>query len=240
MVGFSIDTPANRGNQLPTKQGKGDVMNPQRIIDAALKCAKTDNARNSIENIEWAPAYSEPGYQAPKRGGIYFANWNDETRYEGNEFIVDDRTMGRLASVLERYGADIQWRDEWSRCAECGNAIRTSPDSYGWQPAYFMTEDGEVCHKCVAADPEEYLRELEGSDTRAWTLDIDPADHGYTLLEDGFESGFHPGQDDDPREIAAGLRERGIDNFVFRVDSVGQFDASFSVYIPTQEETDNA
>ncbi len=203
-------------------------MNTSRIIEAAVKVAKTSEARSRIESIEWAPGYAEPGYDQPRRGGIFFSNWNDVTHHEGRE----RGTMGRLAAALETYGAAIEWEDEWSRCVQCGRAVRTSPDSYGWQPAYFMTDDGEVCHVCVSEDPADYLRELEGNDRRAWTLDIDPADHGYRLLEGGFESGFHPGQNDDPREIANGLRERGIDRFVFRLNDSGQFDARFSVYVP--------
>ena len=202
-----------------------------------MKCAKTPQARANIENIEWAPAYSEPGYSDPRRGGIYFADWNDVTSYDsGNgKRTVEDGTMGRLANALERYGADIQWCDEWHNCYQCGNAIRTQPDSYGWQPAYFMTEDGEVCHNCVAEDPAAYLADLEGNADRCWTLGIDPADHGYKLLEGDFENGFHPGQNDDPREIAKRLRENGIDRFVFRLDDVGQFDARFSVYAPAED-----
>lgn len=209
-------------------------MNTQRIIEAAAKVAKTSEARNRIECIEWASGYAEPGYAEPRRGGVFFSNWNDVTHYDGHAHKVDDGTMGRLATALEAYGAAIEWEDEWSRCANCGKAIRTSADSYVWQPAY--SEGGEVCHVCVTEDPADYLHELEGSDTRAWTLDIDPAEHGYKLLEDGFESGLHPGQNDDPRKIAAELRERGIDNFVFRLDAVGQFDATFSVYVPEGEE----
>lgn len=207
-------------------------MNAQRIINAALHVAKHPRTRSEIENMEWAPAYSEPGYTDPKRGGIYFANWNDISCYENGKREILDDTMGRLAGALEKYGAEIEWSDKWQTCCQCGNAIRTNPDSYGWQPAYFMTEDGEVCHNCVAEDPAAYLADLEGSDTKCWTLDIDPADHGYKLLEEGFENGLHPGQNDDPREIAKRLREQGIDRFVFRLNDVGQFDARFSVYAP--------
>jgi hypothetical protein len=218
------------------------MFTAERILGSAKSAAKKRHADNpaiarkivsEIEYIQWSPGYAEPGYQTPANGaGVYRANWNGLSEWDGRERKSIDDTMPRLSAILEHIGAGIEWGDEWSDCYQCGKLVRTSPDSYGWQPSYIRTEDGEVCHECVSKDPEAYLLELEGDADRAWTLDIDPADHGYTLLEEGFENGFHPGQNDDPREIAGRLRARGIDNFVFRLDSVGQFDASFSVYVP--------
>lgn len=211
-------------------------MNTQRIIEAAKHSTTNREVLSRLENMDWAAEYAEPGYTTPANGaGIYFSNWNDVGPWDAKP-EERDGTMGRVANLLEKAGADIQWEDEWSTCSQCGAAVRTSPDSYGWKRS-FVVGGGEItCVRCVEADPEPYLEKFEGKPDRAWTLDIDPAEHGYALVEDGFESGWHPGQDDNPQEIAERLRAQGITRFLFRVDGVGQFDIGFSVYQKVEEE----
>jgi hypothetical protein len=128
----------------------------------------------------------------------------------------------------------IEWFDEWDSCCECSKLFRTSPDSYGWKPQYVATDNGCVCVECV--DAEEHLKALEGNHHSANTIEtIDPADHGYRLVKDGFEHGFHEGQDASPEKIAQALRAQGIERFLFQLDRVQQFDTSFSVYVHEDE-----
>lgn len=211
-------------------------MRTQRIIEAAKHSTTNREVLYRLENMDWAAEYAEPGYTTPENGaGIYFSNWNDVGPWNAKPGERDG-TMGRVAALLEKAGADIQWEDEWHTCSQCGRAIRTSPDSYGWKRSYVDTGDELVCARCVEEGPEPYLEEFEGKPDRAWTLDIDPAEHGYALVEDGFESGWHHGQDDNPEEIAERLRAQGIARFLFRVDGVGQFDVGFSVYRKVEED----
>lgn len=214
-------------------------MNTQRIIEAAKHSTTNREVLSRLENMEWAAEYAESGYTTPANGaGIYFSNWNDVGPW--NDRPEDrDGTMGRVAALLERVGADIQWEDEWHTCDECGRAIRMEPNSYSWTPSYIVGDGEIVCARCVEDDPEPYMEELEGKPGSAWTLDIDPADHGYKLIEDGFESGFHPEQSNDPQKIAEWLRAQGIERFLFRVDGVGQFDVSFSVYRKVEEKEED-
>ena len=107
----------------------------------------------------------------------------------------------RVQSLLEAAGYALEWDEEWYVC-ECGKAFRVSPNSYSWLPSY----------------------------VEALTLDVDPADYGYVMLDEGFESGFHSGQTDDPSKIFTALRDKGYQHIIFRVDSKGQFDISFSVW----------
>ena len=79
---------------------------------------------------------------------------------------------------------------------------------------------------------------MEGNCHRCVTLDFDLAEHGYVLLEDGFENGFHPGQDADPKVIGNALENQGIGRFIFCLDSTGQFDISFSVWVHQDELAD--
>lgn len=187
--------------------------------------------------FQWAEGYADPLADEPE-AGVAFGNWNDSRRYdpETRESTVTDRTPSRVARLLERLGVECEWEDEWTTCAECYRAIRTSPDCYSWTPAYLLANECEpVCEACVESDPEPYLLELEGNARSAWTLDIDPEAHGYVRAEDGFETGFHPGQNDDPADVAERLADAGVSRYVFRLDSTGQFDATWSVYVHEDE-----
>ena len=177
------------------------------------------------ENIQWAPGYAEPGYADPTNG-ILFANWNNVSR--------------RVQDILERAGFAIEWGDEWSTCSECGKAVRTSADSYGWQQSFWMPEDAGflLCTECI--DPAEYLKSLENKTRHCSTIhSIDPADHGYVRLQGDFENGFHPGQNDGPKTIYKQLRESGEKRpLIFVLDSTGQFDIGFSVWAKLEDTAD--
>lgn len=178
-----------------------------------------DGITDSFDSIQWAHAYAERGYDDPK-AGILFGNWNHVSQ--------------RVQDILERMGYSLEWEDEWTTCGECGKAVRTSADSYGWQPSYvYYPSDCDItCIECLNGDAENYLETLENHPRRALNVQfsIDPAQCGYTLVRDGFENGFHPHQNDDPKAIYKDLREQGYDRVLFEIDGVGQFDISFRVW----------
>lgn len=195
-------------------------MTPEYILRKSLcrpahcSSASAEQRAHVIENMGWAPEYAEPGYSNPEKA-ILFNNWN--------YFSAD------VTDLLEKYGYSIEWEDEWSTCEECGKAVRTSPDSYGWQPSYFIMNDCELfCKDCVPMD--EYLESLEDKPTRALNDHVNPADYGYVKLEGDFENGFHPGQNANPREIYKRLHDAGHKRLLFNIDSVGQFDMYFSIW----------
>jgi hypothetical protein len=71
---------------------------------------------------------------------------------------------------------------------------------------------------------------LEDNPRKALNDHISPADYGYRKLEGDFENGFHPGQNDNPTEIYKRLHAQGKKRLLFSIDSVGQFDMSFSIW----------
>lgn len=199
-------------------------MTPQYILRKSL-CrephrANGENwkrsAESEIENMGRSSEYAEPGYSQPSKG-VLFANWNHFPR--------------GIDSILERYGFAIEWSDEWTTCEECGRAVRTSADSYGWQPSYALVREYSiVCVDCLKNDAESYLESLENHPTRALNLlDIDPVTYGYVKVEGNLENGLHPGQNDNPHQIYARLHPK-YPRLLFRVDGVGQFDIGFSVW----------
>jgi hypothetical protein len=61
---------------------------------------------------------------------------------------------------------------------------------------------------------------------------------GYVNLnEDGgsFENGWYGGQNDDPTSIGKAFKAAGVTEYVFTIDSVGQFDLRFSVYVKEED-----
>ena len=131
-------------------------------------------------------------------------------------------------------GGQLEWSDEWTSCCYCGKAVRTQPDSYSWTPSFILGDCEILCSDCL--DPDDHLAGLEGNYNKALTINsIDPANHGYVLLEAGFESGFHPGQNANPRTIGKNLIALGITRFLFKIDDTGQFDTTFSVWIHQDE-----
>jgi hypothetical protein len=203
-------------------------MTPEFILRASLcrepHCANGNwkpAAISEIENLGYASAYAESGYTQPAKG-ILFANWN---------YFPSDVT-----GILERSGYAIEWSDEWTTCSNCGNAIRTTANSYGWQPAYAELQGDTLCIPCLNGDAGDYLESLEDNPNTALNIpSIDPSEWGYAQSQDGFESGFHPGQNDDPKAIYKRLKESGHMHILFQVDSVGQFDLRFSVWAKTTE-----
>jgi len=218
-----------------------------RIMDIAQRMAEKIpgwEARARIEEIRLHfDGYAEPGYSDPESGIIATGNWNDITKYDqvhGRKVISN--LPSRLFDLFEKLGVEGEWSDEWSECSQCNKLVRTSPDSYPWQQSFICDDNGLTCHECISeGDPEEYLASLEGEDRKCNTISsIDPGEYGYVKLEE-YESGFHPGQTDDPRKVAKELRAKGITRFLFNLDDVGQFDSRWScwVKVETEEECDD-
>jgi hypothetical protein len=200
-------------------------MTPEYILRKGITekphCSELPAERrlSHIENLGWAPGYAEPGYSDPKKAILFF-NWNEVGR--------------RTADLLEQYGFEVEWEDEWTTCGGCGKALRTSPDSYSWQPSYFEFNGELTCIECT--DIPAYLETLENNPKRAVNDHIDPADYGYVKLEGDFESGWHPGQNDDPKEIFKRLRAAGHKRLLFNIDHVSQFYITFEVYEKIESE----
>ena len=209
----------------------------QRAIEAAINSCPTQAGRSRIEEMTvHCNGYCEPGYGSTNEDIVVTGNWNTISKYDSNtrKSIDVDKTPPRLCEVLEKMSVEIEWDDEWVACCECNGLLRTSPDSYSWKPSYVQTDDGIACENCL--DGEDHLNNLEGNCGNANTISsINPEDHNYQKVDYDFESGFHWGQDADPKLIGKALEEQGIYRYLFQIDSQGQFDTRFSVWIHESE-----
>lgn len=177
------------------------------------------HATDALEYMSYANTYAEQGYHDPKKG-ILFSNWN----YFSRDAI----------RLLEEYGYETEWDDEWYVC-ECGAAFRTQPNCYSWQPSYAEV-DGEMwCLDCALAHAEEYLEGLENKPTKALNITgINPEDYGYTRLDNEYESGLY-GTNDDPEKIFKSLAPYHS-RILFQIDSVEQFRFTFVVWVKEDNE----
>jgi hypothetical protein len=177
-----------------------------------------------------SPAYAEPGYSDPDSGVIVFANWNK--RAMASAPVKASYTMPRLLAILEHFGAETERSDEWAVCDCCRKAVRTRPGHYAWKPCYWRDEDcGVQCSECVEEDASAYVDWLTGNEDAALTFDVDLKERGYVRLKRVWAAGSHPGQTDDPREIASALRDAGCDNFIFEIESVEPCSTYFRVWL---------
>lgn len=193
--------------------------------------------------------YAEPGYGTDETI-VVLGDWNDNVRHDtesrrmvpksGNRLA--DMKPSRLGNALENIpGVEIEWLDEWAECSECYRAIRTEADSYSWQPSYLFTEDGYVCHDCAKKDINAYLQDYINDSDKAvtWLDSSELSTAGWTQWEESdphtYESGWYPGQTDNPADILASIQQETDSDVVFLIDSVGQFDMRFSAYTRDQE-----
>ena len=128
------------------------------------------------------------------------------------------------------YGFD----DEYDTCYECGKILRTSPDSYSWQPEYWLSDfDGFLCVDCTANDYIESYLEYVVDHTNGprhvneSILDLDGA--GFKQVLKNCEYGMHRGQNEDPRKVAQWALENNLE-IAFTV-STGQFDVSWDAWM---------
>lgn len=170
---------------------------------------------------------------------IILADWNEPD-------------LAKIARMLEEKYEDnevtVQYDDEWVACSECGKFCRTNPTHYGWLPNYVNVEyHGVVCRTCVEEDPD-YVLDKDAGYVDATNKALLPwcqpllEKNGWTCFEpeDGcarYESGWFPGQTDDPKQIAEYLAEHlPKHNHVFVITSTGQFDIHWTVYVKPMEE----
>jgi hypothetical protein len=167
--------------------------------------------------------------------------------YDGEPFVIVDswdtvNLKGFASAVKSFTGKSDNWgfSDEYTTCSNCGNVIRTSPDSYSWQPDFWLSDGEILCSECVENNPDDYLDwQTDHRDSNRVVNErlLDLSEHGFTKVLVGLENGFHPGQADNPTAVRRYLEKQGL-SVAFTVDN-GQFDVSFDVWIRSRETDDN-
>jgi len=214
---------------------KNTSKRAERILEIAKNMSEGNNrVRNYLEDIQLHyEGYAEPGYHSDEV--IATGNWNDVSKYNPltNKQERISNLPSRILALYEKMGIVCEWSDEWAECS-CGKLVRTYGDSYSWTASYQLTDGELTCIDCLKDNPESYLLSLEGNPNVANTIHcIRPEKYGYVKMnkDNAYETGWHPGQNDDPKKIAKELENKNIDRYLFNIDDVGQFDIRWSVYV---------
>jgi hypothetical protein len=199
-----------------------------RILKAAKSVLTLQETDNQLSYLQFIDGCAEPGYDDEP---VVLGNWNQVGGWSGDS--PKDETICRVGELLEKAGYRTEWFDEWGQCGQCGKAIRTQADSYGWQPYYSLDGGEYTCANCIAEDFDDWIHVYIDNPDRAipsnWPINIEKFANRIDP-DDWYENGFHPGQDDNPKDILESLHKRGFERVVFRLDSTGQFDIRFSAW----------
>jgi len=151
-----------------------------------------------------------PAVQSLLLGSNGYFPMDDEYPY-----LFPDEVKG-LEDALHEVLGEFVFSDEYDVCSQCYQVVRTSPDSYSWQPNYIITDEGVTHVDCIDEDDlTDYLETHKGSVIPEVLLQ---KIHGLSTVpiasEDGdvfeYSNGFHPGQNDDPEIITRALNQAGI------------------------------
>ena len=197
----------------------------QRNIERA--CAMLQEKHDA----QFAEVYGEPGYSDPARG-IILCNWNNVPK--------------GLGDWLESQGFSCEWSDEWlteyvqQKC----RAYRTQADSYSWRPSYIWlaSGDGILTADSDAVDViDECACNYADDEPRAvphWITADELTQAGYSLFEGDKETGWHPGQTDDPKDV---FKRAWVNasRVVGRITGQGQFDTSWEVWTMPDDESES-
>ena len=191
----------------------------------------------------------------------YYENAELYLSFEGQDqavivahwFRVDElagkKKAEAITDALGKFQIRTAFEDEVAECDMCGTAVEIQPTHYGWQPnwIYDKEEMEYICRHCVeqadADELEDYIESFK-CELRAvpdW-MAKDLQRIGFVCMEDDalacarFESGWHPHQTDDPNKVAKEIEEKlPHHDYVFKLNSVGQFDVNYSVFIRNRQ-----
>jgi len=162
---------------------------------------------------------------------IILANWNELPN--GIQSFIEKK-----CNVLTGFD------DGYTLCSECEKIISTTPGYYGDQKNYIATEYDFLCRECALSDPESIIDDFKNNSRKALPAWFYPEIEKSGLVCyspdeycQKFETGFHPGQDDNPKKIAKDIEKElpGFD-YLFKINNIGQFDIDWSVFIRKNEE----
>lgn len=164
--------------------------------------------------------------------------------YEGKPFVivpgwnvVNHKGFEAIVETVTGDSDNYGFYDEYTTCSNCGQVIRTEPDSYCWRPDFWVLDGEVLCKECTKESGEDYLEAMKehGESVKSVNLDlVDPEDYDYVKVISGCEYGLHHDQNEDPRTIAKWAKNHDLD-VVFTV-STGQFDAEWDAYMRAQDQ----
>lgn len=202
------------------------------------KLSRVEILRNLLKYLD------EKGIHADYYLGVVEPGYIDRMTIAADWNRIQDTR--RMENWLEDRDIAMEWSDEWAGCTDCGKAVRTCPDSYSWTPSFVADpENGDlVCRECAENAPE-WIVDVYGNRTdRAippWGIAI-LKKIGFRELDQEFEIGYHPGQNDTPEKVLEDVT-RGVGrewfeasmDYVCMVECLRQFDMTWKILVRERE-----
>lgn len=189
-----------------------------------------ENSLHDEIYINWGEDNSGDSY-------VVFEEWKEQERFiEIAKEVLELDKDTKDYEVERALDVSFVFSDEYTTCSDCDAIIRTSPDSYHWQPDYYIGDGFIVCNNCFVNNADyktDYLQDkINNPKTAVNGLlgEQDLEDLGFIKLnKDSYENGLYEGQTDDPQSIFENIKDK-YEEIVFLIDGVGQFDLHFSVW----------
>ena len=155
--------------------------------------------------------------------------------------------MEWLRDIVEKYDdvyfVYIKWEDEIHYCDECGIMCDISPSFYGAEVSYISVsinnESFVVCRTCFNLEDclEVFLNNPDMA-IPVWAVkQAESEDLGFFPLDGRYETGFHTGQDDSPKDMLLEVQKRYPNfDFLFHIIEVSQFYVVWGILARKKEE----
>lgn len=146
-------------------------------------------------------------------------------------------------SVEIATGIIMVFSDSCTTCNDCGNVIQTEPNSYHWQPDFYVGDGFIACNKCFNDTEdyqEEYIEERVNNPKEAVNglmTEKQIKALGFEKLETEYENGWYH-TEDNPEEIYEKLSEH-YDEVLFFINNVEQFRLNFVVFVRGEIERED-
>ena len=205
-----IDEENDPDYELFLKYTHGSLVSRAEYVQEYVRDVLMDEG--TIEDI--ACEYGEPGYtKAADDNVIVTANWNN--------------VPGAIVDIMCDCGYDIEWSDEWSMDYDANKIYRVSPDSWGWEPSYFIAYE---CELLGIYDNEEFFVEtMAENQTMFIPSDMDLEKYEYVNIDEVcYQNGWY-GRNDDAEKIREKAREK-FRYVLLQTCSVGQFAHDWSIW----------
>jgi hypothetical protein len=171
-------------------------------------------------------------------------------KFDGDDFVLIDGwdVIERIDAILnnsdiEHEGAENElgefgFSDEYTMCSCCYTYLKTTPDHYGWQPRYITIGTDYIdymCLDCAKDYKAEYVEDRINNTDSAIKLNFinenDLRELGFNRYNvHSFESGYHEGMNDNPKEIFEKLSKH-YNEILFTIDETSQFYSRFSAWV---------
>lgn len=204
----------------------------EEAADDARKAVAWSLMRAVLEDdqhADWFPAWSsaEVSVADQPANGVMVCDWN--------------QLPGFGQGVFEALGMETAWDESTRQCTVCEGGVVTQPQFYGWRPKFHEHGAGEVvCFACLDDDEGEREAMLEDVLRKPARARVVPhcrfLPDSYIRVDFQGENGFYGGQADDPEQAGAFLEAQGVDQYLFDITSIGQFDVHFDIWVDSEQE----